>query len=114
MNEHVYIVWLGVVVGGGLTFLYLISIYVYRRQNPAISRKLQLEQQIESLKSQLADRERVIDRLRGQLQNCVNHLDRAKRITYGEDKFSKCIESANQCLYETLIDQQEASSHEGD
>lgn len=50
--------------------------------------------------------EKVIDRLRGQLQNCVNHLDRANRRDHG--KYSECIESANRALYETLT-----SLHEG-
>ena len=40
-------------------------------------------------------------RLRGQLQNCVNHLDRAKR-KYPTTQFDECIESANKALYETL------------
>jgi len=43
----------------------------------------------------------VVDRLRGQLQNCVNHLDRAKRRTYLPE-LEACIESANKALYETL------------
>ena len=42
----------------------------------------------------------TIERLRGQLQNCVNHLDRAKRKTYGLN-LDECIESANRALYET-------------
>ena len=46
----------------------------------------------------------VIERLRGQLQNCVNHLENAKRRSYGTEKaaYEKAIESANKALYETL------------
>lgn len=46
----------------------------------------------------------VIQRLRGQLQNCVNHLELCKRQTHGKSKKSvdDCIESANKALYETL------------
>jgi len=43
----------------------------------------------------------TIQRLRGQLQNCVNHLDRAKR-RYNSNTYNECIESANKALYETL------------
>lgn len=46
--------------------------------------------------------EEIIQRLRGQLQNCVNHLDRAKRRG-GRDSYDAAIESANKTLYETLI-----------
>ena len=42
-----------------------------------------------------------IDKLRGQLQNCVNHLERAKR-RIGNDSFDKVIQFANNTLYETL------------
>jgi aspartate ammonia-lyase len=44
------------------------------------------------------------DRLRGQLQNCVNHLELAKRKCghRTEEKIAECIESANKALYETL------------
>jgi len=42
-----------------------------------------------------------IDRLRGQLQNCVNHLERAKRKT-SNDQYDDAIESANKALYDTL------------
>ena len=44
------------------------------------------------------------DRLRGQLQNCVNHLDLAKRRCghATSEKLDACIESANKALYETL------------
>ena len=45
--------------------------------------------------------EQIIDRLRGQLQNCVNHLEHAKRQSYAV-KADACIESANKALYETL------------
>lgn len=44
---------------------------------------------------------KTIDRLRGQLQNCINHLDRAKR-KYPTTDYDSCIESANRTLYETL------------
>lgn len=40
----------------------------------------------------------AIQRLRGQLQNCVNHLDRANR----RDEYDEVIASANKALYETL------------
>lgn len=54
---------------------------------------------------ELLDEERAkTDQLRGQLQNCVNHLSRAKRQQYsGNSDYDDCIESANKALYETLI-----------
>jgi len=47
----------------------------------------------------------TIDRLRGQLQNCANHLELLKRHTYRSDekKIRDCIASANKALYETLM-----------
>jgi len=53
------------------------------------------------MSSKEREQEEIIERLRGQLQNCVNHLDRAKRRTYGMN-LDECIESANRALYETL------------
>jgi len=49
--------------------------------------------------------EASIDKLRGQLQNCVNHLNRLKRHGHASDvqACDKCIESANKALYESLI-----------
>lgn len=44
----------------------------------------------------------TIDRLRGQLQNCVNHLERAKRQWARTNEYDQCIESANKALYETM------------
>lgn len=43
----------------------------------------------------------TIGRLRGQLQNCVNHLERAKRKA-NNSSYDEVIESANTALYETL------------
>jgi len=48
-----------------------------------------------------AELEEVVQRLRGQLQNCVNHLERAKRH-WPRGDYNDCIESANRALYETL------------
>ena len=42
-----------------------------------------------------------VDKLRGQLQNCVNHLERAKRKS-NNGAYDDVIESANKALYETL------------
>ena len=44
----------------------------------------------------------IIDRLRGQLQNCVNHLEKAKRGCAKRNAFDGAIDSANRALYETL------------
>lgn len=54
---------------------------------------------------EIKKQEGKIDRLRGQLQNCVNHLNRAKRKSYGKQSksFDDCIDRANKALYETLI-----------
>lgn len=48
--------------------------------------------------------DKIIDRLRGHLQNCVNHLEMAKRNSYGKkyDAYNQCIQQANNVLYETL------------
>jgi len=49
------------------------------------------------------DGEETIQRLRGQLQNCVNHIERLKRHHPREtEKLEACVQSANKCLYETL------------
>jgi hypothetical protein len=49
-------------------------------------------------------KDEAIDRLRGQLQNCVNLLHRLKRHGYASDVLvaDEAIESANRVLYETL------------
>ena len=44
----------------------------------------------------------IIHRLRGQLKNCINHLENANRHGYW-NKFENCIESANRALYETSL-----------
>lgn len=50
-----------------------------------------------------SESEETIQRLRGQLQNCVNHIERLKRHHPREtDKLDACVQSANKCLYETL------------
>ncbi len=51
-----------------------------------------------------AKHERLVMRLRGQLQNCVNHLELLKRhgSRADEEKINTCIDSANKALYETL------------
>ena len=45
-----------------------------------------------------------IDKLRGHLQNCINHLEMAKRKSYGktQQSYDKCTQQANKALYETL------------
>ena len=50
------------------------------------------------------EKDAIIERLRGQLQNCVNHLERVKRRMRASDetKINACIEYANRVLYETL------------
>lgn len=58
----------------------------------------------QAAKELYAPREETVHRFRGQLQNCVNHLDRMKRKNPSYDAtLSPCIESANKALYETLI-----------
>lgn len=47
--------------------------------------------------------EGIIDRLRGQLQNCVDHLEHAKRRQYSRNNpYDKVISDANKALYETF------------
>jgi hypothetical protein len=51
----------------------------------------------------MSNRDETIDRLRGQLQNCVNHLNGVKRRSPSmSERLDACIESANKALYETL------------
>ena len=70
-------------------------------------RYAQKPSQLSALAVELAARnkksETKIDRLRGNLQNAVCHLERAERRIYN-GKFQPAIESANKCLYETLHD----------
>ena len=49
-------------------------------------------------------RDNTIDKLRGQLQNAANHLERsANRANRVEQaKLKAAVEQANKCLYETL------------
>lgn len=55
--------------------------------------------------AQVGESEETIQRLRGQLQNCVNHIERLKRHHPREtEKLEACVQSANKCLYETLCD----------
>jgi|GEM_PF-3738455 len=49
--------------------------------------------------------EKTIDRLRGQLQNCVDHLHRAKSYFHSQSRgknIDGAIDSANKTLCETL------------
>ena len=52
------------------------------------------------------EHEETLQRLRGQLQNCVNHLDNARRRSFGnhDEIIANAVSSANKCLYETLVD----------
>lgn len=58
--------------------------------------------QVPSAASAGSSQEEIIDRLRGQLQNCVNHLERARRH-YPSGGYDAAIDSANKALYETLM-----------
>lgn len=53
---------------------------------------------------EICEKDQAIDRLRGQLQNCVNLLHRMKRHGYASDAMvaDEAIEHANKALYETL------------
>ena len=63
----------------------------------------------------MSNRDETIDRLRGQLQNCVNHLDGVKRRYPSMlDRLDACIESANKALYETLHEDSGASQEQGE
>ena len=66
------------------------------------TRQMTLQEQADVYWKTINEQEGVIQRLRGQLQNCVNHLDRAKR-KYPTRSYDNCIESANKALYETPI-----------
>jgi len=50
---------------------------------------------------EICDKDKVIERLRGQLQNCVDHLHYFKTRGY-DGKVTPVIERANRVLYETL------------
>ena len=52
--------------------------------------------------SQLDQAKEKIDRLRGQLQNCVNYLSKANRGSGRSGDWDAPIASANKALYETL------------
>ena len=47
-------------------------------------------------------KDQAIDKLRGQLQNCVNHLHNAKRKLGSRYDFDEAIDHANKALYDTL------------
>lgn len=76
--------------------------WVCKQQHPEDEDCPSLPSSVQS--SGYADKDEVIQRLREQLQNCVNHLEMAKRQTRCSDetKINACIEYANRVLYETL------------
>ena len=47
-------------------------------------------------------KDQAIDKLRGQLQNCVNHLHNAKRKLGSRYDFDEVIDHANKALYDSL------------
>ena len=47
-------------------------------------------------------KDQEIDKLRGQLQNCVNHLHNAKRKLGSRYDFDEVIDHANKALYDSL------------
>lgn len=53
---------------------------------------------------EICEKDAAIDRLRGQLQNCVNLLHRLKRHGYASDVMiaDEAIDRANKVLYETM------------
>lgn len=58
-------------------------------------------EEMPTLEGECERRGLVIDRLRAQLQNCVDHLHHVNRRHPRED-VTKVIEAANKALYETL------------
>jgi hypothetical protein len=63
----------------------------------------------------MSNRDETIDRLRGQLQNCVNHLDGVKRrYPSMSERLDACIQSANNALYETLHEDISATALQAD
>jgi Tfp pilus assembly protein PilO len=71
----------------------------------AEAERFKRELELRSAQAQAGEGEEKIQRLRGQLQNCVNHIERLKRHHPREtEKLEACVQSANKCLYETLHD----------
>ena len=62
---------------------------------------LKLQATMDVLRDEVSPMNETIDRLRGQLQNCVAHLEGVQR-RFGNGSHTKAIESANKALYETL------------
>lgn len=57
----------------------------------------------DSQRKELEVSEKKINKLRGQLQNCVNHLH-GTRDSRNSDIVNRVIEQANKTLYETLVE----------
>jgi hypothetical protein len=51
---------------------------------------------------EICEKDRAIDRLRAQLQNCIDHLHHINR-RYPREDMTKVIEAGNKALYETLV-----------
>lgn len=49
----------------------------------------------------IQQKDEVINKLRGQLQNCINYLHNAKRNSWSGANFDEVIDQANKTLYET-------------
>lgn len=79
-----------------------------KRHDGPVSRYLDDETQFACMawqhqQSRIEELEARVDRLRGQLQNSVNHMDGVKRrFPSLAERLDPAIESANKALYETL------------
>jgi hypothetical protein len=54
---------------------------------------------VDCMNNRINELEAITNRLKGQLINCINHLDNANRHGYRR-QYDKCIEDANKALYE--------------
>ena len=57
---------------------------------------------IQELENENRQKEKTIEKLRGQLQNAANHLQRAANGYDKNGSYAKALADANKVLYETL------------
>lgn len=84
-------------------------------ESPLTNLEEHLAAMIEELEQRLAASEADMKRLRGQLQHCVQQLNRANRDARDRNEYTNVIDSANRAIYEIFeCKVKEVSGSEGE